>query len=79
MRDEVDPFTRRRLERIAEQALRAAGVAGCLPTPLEEVQRAAGIAARRDIAELPPELATPGRELLGALWFERREVFVDLA
>jgi hypothetical protein len=79
MRDEVDPFTRRRLERIAEQALRAAGVAGRLPTPLEEVQRAAGIAARHDVAALPPGLATPGRRLLGALWFERREVYVDLS
>jgi hypothetical protein len=76
---ELSPFTRARLERIAERALRDAGVAGVLPTPLEEVQRAAGIVARRDIASLPPEVATPERELLGALWFERREVFVDLA
>src|ERR671915_2258075 len=76
---ELDRFTRARLARIAERALSAAGVAGVLPTPLEEVQRAAGIVARHDIAALPPEVATPGRELLGALWFERREVFVDLA
>ena len=60
-------------------ALRSAGVAGVLPTPLEEVQRAAGITARHDIGELPPGVATPGRALLGALWFERREVYVDLA
>jgi hypothetical protein len=76
---EPDPFTRRRLERIAEAALVAAGVDGVLPTPLEEVQRAAGIVARRDVAALPPGLATPGRRLLGALWFERRTVYVDLA
>jgi Zn-dependent peptidase ImmA (M78 family) len=76
---DLNPFTRARLERIAEDALRAAGVAGVLPTPLEEVQRAAGIAKRSDIAALPQELATPGRALLGALWFERREVYVDLA
>ena len=76
---EPDPFTRRRLARIAEQALAEAGVAGRLPTPLEEVQRAAGIVARHDISRLPRELATPGRRLLGALWFERREVYVDLA
>jgi len=79
MSGEVDPFTRRRLERIAEGALRVAGVAGRLPTPLEDVQRAAGITARHDIARLPPGLATPGRRLLGALWFERREVYVDLS
>ncbi len=76
---EPDPFTCRRLERIAQQALEAAGVAGQLPTPLEEVQRAAGIAARHDISRLPRALATPGRRLLGALWFERREVYVDLS
>jgi len=76
---ELSPFTRARLERIAERALREAGVAGRLPTPLEEVQRAAGIGARRDIAELPRAIATPDRRLLGALWFERREVYVDLA
>jgi hypothetical protein len=76
---ELDSFTRTRLERIAEQALGDAGVAGVLPTPLEEVQRAAGIGARHDIAALPAEVATPGRELLGAFWFERREVYVDLA
>jgi IrrE N-terminal-like domain len=76
---ELNPFTRARLEAIAERALEKAGVAGVLPTPLEEVQRAAGITARRDVAQLPAGVATPGRELLGALWFERREVFVDLA
>ena len=67
----ADPFTRGRIERIADRALREAGVMGRLPTPLEEVQRAAGIVARHDIAALPSEIATPGRELLGALWFER--------
>src|SRR5687767_10164388 len=76
---ELSAFTRARLERIAEDALRDAGVAGVLPTPLEEVQRAAGVAARHDIGALPREVATPGRELLGALWFESREVYVDLA
>jgi hypothetical protein len=73
---ELDRFTRARIERIAEEALVEAGVAGRLPTPLEDVQHAAGIGARHDIAALP--IATPGRQLLGALWFERREVYVDL-
>jgi hypothetical protein len=75
----VDPFTRCRIERIADRALRSAGVLGRLPTPLEEVQSAAGILARRDIAALPAELATPGRALLGALWFEERTLYVDLS
>jgi hypothetical protein len=76
---ELDAFTRSRLERIAERALSEAGVAGVLPTPLEDVARAAGIAARHDIGALPAAIATPGRQLLGALWFERRELYVDLA
>ena len=38
----ADPFTRGRIERIADRALREAGVMGQLPTPLEDVQRAAG-------------------------------------
>ena len=75
----LDPFTRSRLERIADRALRSAGVLGQLPTPLEEVQSAAGILARRDIAALPAGLATPGRALLGALWFEERTIYVDLS
>ena len=75
----ADRFTRGRIERIADDALRRAGVLGCLPTPLEEVQRAAGIVSREDIAALPEGIATPGRALLGALWFERRAVYVDLA
>ena len=35
--------------------------------------------ARRDIAALPAGLATPGRALLGALWFEERTIYVDLS
>lgn len=76
---EPDPFTRRRLERLAERALAEAGALGVLPTPLADVQAAAGIVARHDIGALPPGLATPGRRLLGALWFERRTVYVDLS
>ena len=76
---ELDPFTRGRVERIADRALREAGVLGRLPTPLAEVQRAAGIVARHDIGALPAGLATPGRALLGALWFAERAVYVDLA
>jgi hypothetical protein len=76
---ELSGFTRRRLERIAEAALHEAGVLGVLPTPLEEVQRAAGIVARRDIGALPRELVTTPQPLLGALWYERRTVYVDLA
>jgi hypothetical protein len=76
---ELSPFTRARLERIAERALAEAGVSGVLPTPLDAVQRAAGIAEQRAIGDLPPELAARDRRLLGAYWFEERVVFVDPA
>ena len=74
---EPGPFTRERLEAVAEAALARAGVLGVLPTPLEALHPVAGIAARLDMAELPPGLAAPGRALLGALWFEQRALFVD--
>jgi len=70
---------RRRLAAIAERAIEAAGASGVLPTPLEDVQRVAGIRERRDIGELPPALAVSGRRLLGALWFEPMAVYVDLS
>jgi hypothetical protein len=74
---ELSRHTRVRLERIADRALADAGALGVLPTPLEAVQRAAGIVERRGIEELPPGLVAGDRPLLGALWFERRTVYVD--
>ncbi len=76
---DLPTFTERRLAAVAEQALRRAGVLGVLPTPLEAVQRVAGVLHRADIRALPPELAMAGRPLLGALWYEARTVYVDLS
>jgi hypothetical protein len=70
-------FTSGRLERIAEDALRAAGVLGVLPTPLEALHPVAGIRALEPLPALPARIRTPGRQLLGALWFEERTIFLE--
>jgi hypothetical protein len=74
---EVAPYTARRLERIAEDALASAGVLGVLPTPLEALRPIAGIRAVEPMPALPERIRTPGRELLGALWFDERTIFLD--
>jgi len=74
---DLPPFTTRRLERIAEDALGAAGALGVLPTPLEALHEVAGIRAVEPIPALPDRVRTPGRKLLGALWFEERTIFLE--
>jgi hypothetical protein len=70
-------FTLRRIERIADDALRAAGVLGVVPTPLDAVAGVASVRAVAPMPALPDAVRTPGRRLLGALWFEERTLFVD--
>lgn len=70
-------FTRRRLERIVDDALRSAGVLGVLPTPLEALREAAGIRGVEPIDGLPRGLAAAPKPVLGALWFEERTIYVD--
>lgn len=65
----VPAFTRSRIERLCADALRHAGVAGVLPTPLDALAEAVGV---RERVELPPQA-----RVLGALWFERRALFVE--
>jgi hypothetical protein len=74
---ELPAFTSRRIERIAEEALATAGVLGVLPTPLEAIRDVAGIRAVEPMPALPERVRTPGRRLLGALWFEERTIFLD--
>lgn len=77
----LTPFTRQRIARLAEDALRRADVVGVFPTPMEAVQRASGVRERIDISKLPPELKAKKppawKRILGALWFGERTVFVD--
>jgi hypothetical protein len=70
-------FTRRRIERITDDALRAAGVLGVVPTPLDAVARAAGVRAIVPMPGLPASVRRTDRRLLGALWFEERALFLD--
>jgi IrrE N-terminal-like domain len=74
---DLPAFTSARLERIAEDALAAAGVLGVLPTPLDALHEVAGIRAVEPMPALPERVRTPGRRLLGALWFDERTIFLD--
>lgn len=77
----LPPFTRERIGRLAEAALREAGVVGVYPTPIGAVLERLGVQEQLDISQLPAELEArkpPGwKRLLGALWFSERTVFVD--
>jgi hypothetical protein len=66
-------FTRRRLEGIVEEALRAAGVLGVLPTPLEALAASAGVHRVEPIERLPAATA----RVLGAVSFPDRTIYVD--
>jgi hypothetical protein len=70
---ELSAFTRRRLERIADDALRRAGALGAVPTPLDAVAEAAAIAVE-PVAALS---AAEDRPLLGAMWLEQRTLFLE--
>ena len=74
---DVAAYTARRLERVAERALAAAGVLGVLPTPLDALRVVAGIRAVEPMPALPERIRTPGRALLGALWFDERTIFLE--
>ncbi|MGZ8647730.1 MAG: ImmA/IrrE family metallo-endopeptidase [Solirubrobacteraceae bacterium] len=65
----IAPFTRARIERLCSDAVRRAGLAGVLPTPLDALAEALGV---RERVELPPQA-----RVLGALWFEQRALFVE--
>jgi hypothetical protein len=69
-------FTRARIARLCEHALRRSGALGVLPTPLDAVLDAAGVRDRVELARIPARPAIAER-LLGAVWFEERALFVD--
>jgi hypothetical protein len=68
---ELGAHTRRRLEAIADDALRRAGALGVVPTPLDAVAAAAGVHVE------PVAALAADRPLLGALWFEERTLFLE--
>ena len=77
----MDQFTRRRILVRSEAVLKAAGVQGLTPTPLDLVSSAAGVLEVVDMSELPPELEAqkPARwkRIMGAYLFKAETVFLD--
>lgn len=65
----------------AEQLLLGAGVAGVLPTPLDELAATAGIEEVLDVSALPAPLMArkPSflRRIVGALWYREEIAFID--
>jgi len=78
---EINELARRQIRAGAQQALRAAGVAGVIPTPLDAVARSAGVTEIVDIAHLPTGLVAKRpsllRRVVGAIFYRERVVFVD--
>ncbi len=78
---QLSRFTRQRIGKLAEDAIRRADVAGVIPTPMDRVQVAVGVRERIDMRKLPKALAAkkPGfmSRILGAYWHDERVVFID--
>ena len=66
---EPSSFTRGRIASLVDRALRESGALGVLPTPLDAVTATAAL----ELVEAP---GLPS-DVLGAIWFEERTVFVD--
>jgi hypothetical protein len=66
---ELAPYTSARVGSLVHAALRDAGALGVLPTPLDAVREAAGIELVHD--------AGLGAEVLGAMLFEERTIYVN--
>lgn len=79
--NEINELARRQIRAAAEQTLKRAGVSGVVPTPLDVVSRAAGIAETIDVADLPIEKVArrPGliKRVLGAIFYREKVIFVD--
>ncbi len=70
---EASSYTRGRLARIADDALCRADVLGVVPTPLDAVAEAAGVA----VEPMRAVSVTGDPALLGAMWFDERTLFVE--
>ena len=74
-------FTREKIARLAEDALRRSQTVGVFPTPIVAVQQSLGIRDRIDIGNLPKALEAKKpriwSRILGAYWHDERVVFID--
>lgn len=80
-RPQISDLAKRQIRAAAKHTLQQAGVAGVVPTPLEQVSRAAGIAETIDISQLPTDLVARRphvlKRVLGAVFYREQVVFVD--
>lgn len=74
-------FTREKIARLAEDALRRSQTVGVFPTPIVAVQQTLGVRDRVSMRDLPRviEARKPAiwSRILGAYWYDERVVFVD--
>lgn len=74
-------FTREKIARLAEDALRSSHAVGVFPTPIIAVQQSVGIHDRIDMRSLPKALEAKKpriwSRILGAYWHDERVVFID--
>ncbi len=77
----INELGRRQILAATQGVLRAAGVLGVVPTPLEAISKIVGLGDVVDISDLPPDLEAKKpaawRRILGALMVRERTVFVD--
>lgn len=73
--------TRRRVAAVAERALEWTGGAEVLPTPLDQVAKAAGVEEVKEAKALPKEIVAQKprlwKRILGAVVFSEKTIYVD--
>jgi hypothetical protein len=83
MADQPNELARRQILAVSQQALKLAGVYGELPTPLDAVGEAIGVAEVIDVSQLPDDLIVKKpsalKKILGAYFFPAETAFVDFS
>jgi hypothetical protein len=79
--ERVNELARRQILGAAQQALKRAGAYGAIPTPLDAVGEAIGVAEVIDIGQLPEDIVVSKpsalKKLLGAYLYQAETAFVD--
>ena len=77
----MDELKRKLIDRFVDEVLRRAEAQGVLPTPLDDVAKAAGVLEILDVSDLPEEIAAQKprawKKVLGAIFFRERVIFID--
>jgi hypothetical protein len=81
--ERVNTLARRQIFGVAQQALKRAGLYGVIPTPLDAVAEAIGVAEVIDIGQLPEDLVVSKpsalKKILGAYLYQAETAFVDFS